>query len=89
MLEFTFTTPQEKFQGTGANIAHCLFQANQLCQAHYWRLTTIWELTQKEWRGIIRHYTAHTKRPKTALFIAKQDRVTRHKGEQCLTPSTK
>ena len=64
MLEFTFTTPQEKFQGTGANIAHCLFQANQLCQAHYWRLTTIWELTQKEWSGVIRHYTAHTKRPK-------------------------
>ena len=64
MLEFTFTTSQEKIQGTSTNIAGCLLQANRLCQAHYWRLTTIWELTKKECQGLVEHYTAHTKRPK-------------------------
>ena len=64
MLEFTFINEKGQVHGEANNIADCLRQANLICQAHYWRLTTIWELTKKECKSLLRHYTAHSKPPK-------------------------
>ena len=83
MLDFTFTTEKEQVQGVGKNIADCLFQANLISQARYWRLTTIWELTKKECEGALKHYTAHTKRPNKPYLSQHKIGTLNIKKDQC------